>query len=115
MGFVAGDARRRAAGARNDPMITADVRPSGGGRTAEGLVERRNGNGRLSSTTAGPGAPSGRRSGRVAHVKTWLDAWPVFRQLTGPDPLGRGAAARSKATENVVSRPATADRVVQSV
>ena len=48
-------------------------------------------------------------------MKTWLDAWPVFRQLTGPDPLGRGAAARSKATENVVSRTATADRVVQSV
>jgi formate dehydrogenase major subunit len=48
-------------------------------------------------------------------VKTWLDAWPVFRQLTGSDPLGRGAAARSKATESVVSRTATADRVVQSV
>jgi formate dehydrogenase major subunit len=37
------------------------------------------------------------------------------RQLTGADPLGRGLAARSKATENVVSRTATADRVVQSV
>jgi formate dehydrogenase major subunit len=48
-------------------------------------------------------------------VKTWLDAWPVYRQLTGPDPLGRGKAARSKATEAVVSRTATADRVVQSV
>ena len=48
-------------------------------------------------------------------MKTWLDAWPVFRQLTGPDPLGRGSAARSKATEGVVSRTATADRVVQSV
>jgi formate dehydrogenase major subunit len=48
-------------------------------------------------------------------VKTWLDAWPVYRQLTGPDPLGRGKAARSKATEQVVARTATADRVVQSV
>jgi formate dehydrogenase major subunit len=48
-------------------------------------------------------------------VKTWLDAWPVYRQLTGSDPLGRGKAARSKATENVVARTATADRVVQSV
>jgi formate dehydrogenase major subunit len=48
-------------------------------------------------------------------VKTWLNAWPVYRQLTGDDPLGRGAAARSKATEKVVSRTATADRVVQSV
>ena len=48
-------------------------------------------------------------------MKTWLDAWPVFRQLTGKDPLGRGVAARSKATEQVVSRTATADRVVKSV
>ncbi len=54
-------------------------------------------------------------SGSIGRVKTWLDSWPVFRQLTGPDPLGRGAAARSKATEQVVSRTATADRVVQSV
>jgi formate dehydrogenase major subunit len=48
-------------------------------------------------------------------VKTWLDAWPVYRQLTGNDSLGRGKAARSKATEAVVSRTATADRVVKSV
>ena len=48
-------------------------------------------------------------------MKTWLDAWPVYRQLTGSDPLGRGKAARSKATEAVVARTATADRVVQSV
>jgi len=48
-------------------------------------------------------------------VKTWLDSWPVFRQLTGSDPLGRGVAARSKATEQVVSRTATADKVVKSV
>ena len=48
-------------------------------------------------------------------MKTWLDAWPVFRQLTGSDPLGRGVAARSKATESVVSRTATADKVVKSV
>ena len=48
-------------------------------------------------------------------MKTWLDAWPVSRQLTGPDPLGRGKAARSKATEAVVSRTATADRIAKSV
>jgi formate dehydrogenase major subunit len=53
--------------------------------------------------------------GRVAGVKTWLDAWPVYRQLTGSDPLGRGKAARSKATEAVVARTATADRVAKSV
>ena len=60
-------------------------------------------------------APGGGSSGSIGEVKTWLDSWPVFRQLTGPDPLGRGTAARSKATEAVVSRTATADRVVQSV
>jgi formate dehydrogenase major subunit len=53
--------------------------------------------------------------GRVPHVKTWLESWPVYRQLTGADPLGRGKAARSKATEAVVSRTATADRVAKSV
>ena len=48
-------------------------------------------------------------------VKTWLDSWPVYRQLTGADPFGRGAAARSKATDATVSRTATADKVVKSV
>jgi formate dehydrogenase major subunit len=48
-------------------------------------------------------------------VKTWLDAWPVFRQLTGSDPLGRGLAARSRATDTLVSHSADVDRVVQSV
>jgi formate dehydrogenase major subunit len=48
-------------------------------------------------------------------VKTWLDAWPVFRQFTTEDSLGRGKAARSRATETTVARTATADRVVQSV
>jgi formate dehydrogenase major subunit len=53
--------------------------------------------------------------GRVPIVKTWLDSWPVYRQLTGGDPLGRGKAVRSKATDSVVARTATADNVVQSV
>ena len=61
------------------------------------------------------GVPSSDDSGKVPVVKTWLSTWPVYRQLTGDDPLGRGRAARSKATEKVVSRTATADRVVQSV
>ncbi len=63
----------------------------------------------------GSDEPEARPDGRVHGVKTWLDAWPVYRQLTGPDPLGRGKAARSKATEAVVSRTATADRVAKSV
>ena len=48
-------------------------------------------------------------------MKTWLDSWPVYRQMTGSDPMGRGKAARSKATEAVVARTATADRVAKSV
>src|SRR3982751_5923735 len=61
------------------------------------------------------GVPHGVLGGRVPRVKTWLESWPVYRQFTGNDPLGRGKAARSKATEATVSRTATADRVVRSV
>ena len=41
--------------------------------------------------------------------------WPVLRQLTGRDGLGRGAAVRSRATDEVQPRTSTADRVVKSV
>ncbi len=46
--------------------------------------------------------------------KTFLD-WPVIRQLTGSDPLARGAAVQSEHTRGLTSRTVTADRVVQSV
>jgi len=46
--------------------------------------------------------------------RTFLD-WPVVRQLTGSDPLGRGAAVQSAHTRALTARTATADRVVQSV
>jgi formate dehydrogenase major subunit len=48
-------------------------------------------------------------------VRTWLEAWPVYRQLTGSDPSGRGSAVTSTRTERLVPRTATADRVVKSV
>jgi formate dehydrogenase major subunit len=48
-------------------------------------------------------------------VRTWLEGWPVYRQLTGPDPLGRGAAARSPRSRALTPRTATADRVARSV
>ncbi len=48
-------------------------------------------------------------------VKTFLSSWPVYRQLTGTDPLGRGAATKSPATGRVNARIATADSVTQSV
>ena len=46
--------------------------------------------------------------------KTFL-SWPVVRQLTGSDPLGRGTAARSQQTEDITARTETADRVAKSV
>ncbi|MFJ9557956.1 formate dehydrogenase [Nocardiopsis sp. NPDC101807] len=48
-------------------------------------------------------------------VRTWIESWPVYRQATGGDRLGRGAAARSGATEDLRPRTADADRVVKSV
>jgi formate dehydrogenase major subunit len=41
--------------------------------------------------------------------------WPVVRQLTGPDRLGRGAASASPRTAAHVARTETADRVVKSI
>ena len=46
--------------------------------------------------------------------KTFL-SWPVVRQVTGADPLGRGQAVTSARTGSLTARTATADRVVQSV
>ena len=48
-------------------------------------------------------------------VKTFLSSWPVYRQLTGTDPLGRGAATKAPATGRVTARITTADSVTQSV
>lgn len=53
-------------------------------------------------------------------VKTWLGEgplgkWPVVRQLTGDDPIGRGAAAESNRSLTLTPRTKTADRVAKSV
>lgn len=48
-------------------------------------------------------------------VKRWMNAWPVYRQLTGTDPLGRGKAAQSARSAGLGARTETADRVVNSV
>jgi formate dehydrogenase major subunit len=45
----------------------------------------------------------------------WIRSWPVYRQLSGSDPSGRGAAARSARTNGLRSRVAAADKVVRSV
>ena len=48
-------------------------------------------------------------------ARTWLGSWPVYRQLTGSDPLGRGAASQSARSKALQPRTATADRVAHSV
>ncbi len=48
-------------------------------------------------------------------VGDWLRSWPVYRQLTGADRLGRGSAAQSARSRSLMPRTAEADRVVNSV
>jgi formate dehydrogenase major subunit len=47
-------------------------------------------------------------------ARTFL-GWPVLRQLTGRDFLGRGEAVRSRHTDEIQPRTSTADRVARSV
>jgi formate dehydrogenase major subunit len=48
-------------------------------------------------------------------VRKLIRDWPVYRQLTGSDPLGRGRSAMSSRTEQLRPRTDSADRVVKSV
>lgn len=48
-------------------------------------------------------------------IRSWIEGWPVYRQLTGPDPLGRGVAAKSARSEGLTARTETADSVARSV
>jgi formate dehydrogenase major subunit len=51
---------------------------------------------------------------RRAAARAFLN-WPVVRQVTGADRLGRGAAVQSSASRNLKPRIATADKLVKSV
>jgi formate dehydrogenase major subunit len=51
----------------------------------------------------------------VKPPRTPLSSWPAWRQLTGTDRLGRGAAAKSATSGHLRARTAGADRVVKSV
>ena len=44
-----------------------------------------------------------------------MRSWPVYRQLSGPDRLGRGRAAQSGRSAGLAPRTQAADRVVNSV
>jgi formate dehydrogenase major subunit len=48
-------------------------------------------------------------------VRTLITGWPVYRQLTGTDPLGRGAAAKSARSVTLTARTETADSMARSV
>jgi formate dehydrogenase major subunit len=48
-------------------------------------------------------------------MRSPFGSWPVVRQLTGGDPLGRGTAARSARTDRLTARTETADATVRSV
>ena len=48
-------------------------------------------------------------------IRTWIDRWPVYRQLSGPDRLGRGKAAESRRSAGLVPSIELAERVVDSV
>ncbi|OBI72009.1 dehydrogenase [Mycobacterium sp. E740] len=48
-------------------------------------------------------------------IKGLFGSWPVYRQLTGQDRLGRGQAAQSKRSATLTPRTTEADRVAHSV
>jgi formate dehydrogenase major subunit len=48
-------------------------------------------------------------------VRDWIEAWPVYRQVTGDDPSGRGDAAKSARTAALAPRTRTADSVARSI
>ena len=49
------------------------------------------------------------------NARRWAGSWPVYRQLSGRDKLGLGAAVKSKRTAHLTPRVSTADEVVKSV
>jgi len=48
-------------------------------------------------------------------IRSRFRSWPVLRQLTSSDQLGRGTAVRSARTEELTPRTKTADRMVKSI
>ncbi len=47
--------------------------------------------------------------------RTFIGSWPVIRQVSGADRLGRGSAVSSQHTRGLRARTESADRVVDSV
>jgi formate dehydrogenase major subunit len=55
------------------------------------------------------------REERPVGVPEFIGSWPLLRQVTGRDRLGRGAAARSAHSQVLTPRTVDADEVVDSV
>jgi formate dehydrogenase major subunit len=47
-------------------------------------------------------------------LRRWVSSWPVYRQLTGPDRLGRGRAAESPPSASLEPRTQHATTVAAS-
>jgi formate dehydrogenase major subunit len=53
---------------------------------------------------------------QLVGMRTWIGQWPVVRQLTGEDPLGRGTASRRDGgTVDKRARTQDADTVTRSI
>jgi formate dehydrogenase major subunit len=52
---------------------------------------------------------------RARTAAQFISQWPVYRQLTGADPLGRGSAAKSSRSARLDPRTRSADQVVKSI
>jgi formate dehydrogenase major subunit len=59
--------------------------------------------------------PAGRWHGCRVGVRTWIEGWPAYRQVTGTDPLGRGAAVMSERSAELEPRTEQADSMARSV
>src|SRR4051794_7311209 len=68
-----------------------------------------------SRSRARRGTPVDLRNSISADLRARLEQWPAYRQLTGPDRFGRGAAAMSEPTKALTPRTITADKVVKSI
>src|ERR1017187_3605745 len=48
-------------------------------------------------------------------ARTWIGSWPVYRQLTGQDRLGLGAATTTARSDGLRPRTEAADKTVKSI
>jgi len=56
-----------------------------------------------------------RRGVSAMDARRWAQSWPVYRQFSGRDKLGLGAAVKSKRSAHLTPRVAAADEVIKSV